>query len=161
MTFRGIGIFLLLVVPVLFWYLLFNTGKDALSTSRELVKTVNAAQQNAEGDPSAQAKLPQKRAEFYASYRIPQGPPSPQQQAQFDQLWQAVAFCQTPEVAGLDGAAEPPAKDGAVCHTMIRGSGGEGEPMAITLEWVGHHRRWYLRAYQVGQSTPMPLVAAR
>ena len=162
MTFRGIGIFLLFVVPALLWYLLFNTGQDALSLTRELVKDVNSAHQNAEGDAALQAKLPEKQAAFYTRFRLPSEPESPAQRAQFNLLWTAVASCQTPELGYTGGSSSrTETREGARCFTRVRGAGMEAEPVTITLGWVGHQKRWDLSAFQVGQAPPVALASVR
>ena len=162
MTFRGIGIFLLFVVPAVLWFALFNTGQDALSLTRELVKDVNSAQQNAEGDPALQAKLPEKQTAFYTRFRLPSEAETPAQRGQFNLLWSAVAGCQTPELGYTGGSSsKTEIKEGARCFTQVRGAGMESEPVTITLGWVGHKKRWYLSAFQVGQTPPVALASVR
>ena len=164
MTFRGIGIFLLLLVPAYFFYSLYHGQNDAATETRGLVRQIAAANQNLDlPDPRQQTRVQKLYADLYWRYRLPDGTPDRAQQAAFGRLWTALQSCDHKRVAYSDRNTAPTRspKNGDRPLVVVRTTLGDDNPAAVTLQWERREKQWYLRAYQVNRETPVMLAPVR
>jgi hypothetical protein len=137
---RVATLIVMMLIPSALWGYLNHVKSDMLMHTRFVIRQVSRA--DAEGDERSWHR-------FYTRYRFPEGSPQ-RQEMLFEELWDLFRGLR-PESVTYGSRERLRTEDGRErnCRqVLVRGRDRDGEPMALSLDWVQYRGSWYLQDYR-------------